>query len=439
MASAIERLRRLLPAGEWTDLEEIPKQGMMATSYDALLARATWLRRGGVRAFVKCIWSAPRSAGATTQFVLGPKRLARLAERLGDLRDAGGDIPVVPILKVSLVDGGKALLLIMEAVVPLNEHMERVGADISLARDLIDRLYPSRGDRWHHFDVDPMNIGIKDETSIVLIDPDSLYLRTNGCFDITLPAWKQWRSPNALEDKIMNTIAEGLSPELAAEKQAYETLLAAAECSLGHPADFDYADSQTEGLEHWLDQRAEDNPELADFWRRHLIPLLSGGAIPAKSEVLAGLKIKVKERPQEADPMSADIRPAREVTEPDLANALAEPNSEDPFSSADSGKTDDVWKRLAVVRRAMRTRRLLPEQLVTYEEKLVAFCRDNRSSEDAWRELLLLRIAYKRDPSGALETATEAVAAIPGSKYLRQQVTLLELWVLRIQAGAPDV
>ena len=267
-----DRLRRYLPGGEWTDLVIIDSAGGMMEGLGTVHATATYVRDGGRPAYIKCIRQRGESAGVETKVIAGPKRLERLAERIGDLK-ATKAMPVAEVLSVDLAQDLPALVVAMERVVPLVTMIQEGAVSRETAVQLLRALASSQCKDWIHFDICPKNVGVSATRGVVFIDLDSLY-PVGANINISVPAFKPHRASPAVYAKCVDVaIGNGnYDRSFLSQKHDAELLLLAAECCLGLYAE----DSLTEeSVDEWVDSSHASDAEK-EFWRKELKTLANG-------------------------------------------------------------------------------------------------------------------------------------------------------------------
>jgi len=391
---------------------------MMAGGDWAVFAKAKWLREGGHQAFIKFIVPAGSHAGPKTDLITGGGRLARLASRLVHIKAQGDDLPVVRLLEVSLSSSG--LLVAMEEVTPLKDLIDQGEAyqhSVRLLRDLdpFGARLP-----WMHFDICPKNIGITATGKAVLIDLESLYLKSSGAYDISVPAWKPFRAPPTLVNDVEVGLATGaLGSELAMRKVRFEVALAAAECVLGplppHRSAFDASQAQA-----WLADADPGDPAVA-FWRTEVDQLVTTGDIRALSELARDLEALLVGH--------ADAAVAPRAWRTARGDGTSEPQpGAGSLASRPAGGWDLEWNLLVPTAHALRAGRLDREGIREYGVVLDDLALRYPDRHEIWDELLLVRICYQKDPNAALVHVNTALSHLNGDARLTRTQGILKMW-----------
>lgn len=415
-------LRSMLPAGEWLNLQILHKPtGMMADHNWAIHAKATWARHGGTQAYIKLILPAPHDAGEATEIVTGAERLRMLEKRLKRIQSLASGVPVVSLLEVQLSDAG--LLIAMEHVRPLQDMIERGEAYGLSVRTLRD-LDPDRDERtrWLHYDICPRNIGVTVDGSCVLIDLDSLYLAEDEVFNVSVPAWKPFRSPLALRDEINECQAAGpaVALDLARKKMRFEVALVAAECVLGPmPTEGEFLTSSR--VEKWL-READPQDPCVDFWARELRSAVDRVAMPPLREIVERLQL-VLDGSLSSDP------PPLPMVAPVLAAPIVVEDAVDPVVDAggDSGWALE-WAMLKPAAHALRAGRLDGPAIRVYRSAVEGLAARHPTRREAWEELLLVLISYQRDARASLEAVEKAAQHVPGDRNFQRLRQIVQTW-----------
>ncbi|HEY2383962.1 MAG TPA: hypothetical protein VGK48_22525 [Terriglobia bacterium] len=414
-----------LPAGEWAEIRTLNKPpGMMADHNWAIFARARWLRDGGKPGFIKFIVRAGSKAGADTEMITGHDRLKGVFDRLVSLQAFGLAIPLVPLFEVQLKAEG--LLVAMEELEPLHDIIKR-GEAYSLSLKILEDLDPEKdkGPSWLHFDICPMNIGVLANGRCVLIDVESFYLEKDDVFQVSIPAWKPFRAPQDLVDKVQDQLATGsVDKSTAYLKQRYEIALAAAECVLGPLAPHGNLTSSV--LKTWL-SAADPKDRAVQFWARTLQAALDNGQIRPIRELHDELQSSLSE--------VEDVDHAPLVHEPVLPPISI---GEGAVPSAPGGGPEgweEDWNLLKPAAYALRAGKLENEQLPQYRLALERLARKYPSQRLFWNELLLVAISYEKNAAEALAYANEALQHLRDDPDLNRMRNIIQRWVTERQNG----
>jgi hypothetical protein len=426
-------LRALLPAGEWANVQVLNQPtGLMANRDWALFAKAKRVRDGGKPAFIKFIVAAGSQAGSATLWVTGGGRLRDLYERLQRIRQLGRRIPVVPLLEIEHSESG--LLIAMEEVTPLSEMIDR-GEAYRLSAKVLEDLDPDTiGNGWHHFDVCPRNIGVLPDGRCVLIDVESLYLESEGMYNISVPAWKPFRAPNQLVLDVHGQLAAGnreIDRALAARKLRFEIALAAAECVLG-PIPFKQQNQALDRsiVEAWVSSADAADPAVA-FWKQELLSAIDTASVPPLQHLRQNLESAVS---FSSEPAGAPLVQAPVAgTEP--VQSLGTTISAITPSPAESGWSKE-WALILPMVHALRAGKLGGKEIVEYRQALQEVAARYPTHADAWNELLLVVISYEKDAVLALSVVKEALKHIPGDDGLTRMKNIIQMWAGGRQHGS---
>lgn len=424
----------LLPAGEWANVQVLNQpEGMMANRAWAVLARAKRVRDGGKAAFIKFIVAAGSQAGDDTLMVTSSGRLGELHERLRQLHQLEDTVPIVPLLYVQLTENG--LLIAMEEVRPLSDFIDK-GEAYHLSAKVLEDLDPdANGNGWHHFDVCPNNIGLLPNNRCVLIDVESLYLESEGAYNVSVPAWKWFRAPRELKLDVHNQLGEKerrIDKDLAARKLRFEIALAAAECVLG-PMPFKGVNQNLDrsAVEAWV-ERANAADAAVLFWKRELLAAIDSGSFPAFQELREKLESALV---SDAEPAGA----APLAQAPTCGTESAQPAeiaiSAIPVDPAQSDWLEE-WALILPMVHALRAGKLGEEQIAEYRQALQQVALRHPTQADVWNELLLVVISYEKNAVLALSVVTEALEHIPGDDGLVRMRNIIQMWARERQHGS---
>lgn len=396
-----QEYENVLTRNGWRSTQVVSAQGLMASSR-ATLGYVESVKDATV-GFAKCIWQATGSAGHETQLLAGSDRLARLAERLRQLSGHNA-LPIVRMLDIALEVNPACLLIIMEPVISMESAISK-GANDELAVSLLRKFdpYAYGSIRWLHFDICPANSGVNAAGAPVLIDPESAYVLSSGKeLDNTCLAAKWVRFPSEWMDAVAQLTADGRSfDDIAVHKHAYESLLLAAELSLGRHVEIGNANRVEEWLLPWLATfEMHDSLRVrVSFWRRHLVAAFDRSTRLNLSELASELE---------------------SLSPPPLANVVV--------SAETSGMRRAPVKDLRDYAHRMRLDRLSESELREYLEALLTKARSEDSVEH-WTEACLLCLCYLRDRNEARTLLEEATARHPTSEELERWLRMLRLWV----------
>ncbi len=435
-----------LPAGEWSDVRIVKNPGgMMASKNLAIFANATWLREGGKAAFLKFILPASEGARSETNQLASKDSLHKLGERLRKIQTyaAANEIPLVPILKVGLLDRFEGLLIAMERVTPLNDLIKHIRVGIptaELAVGLLRSLSPLAGVASHslHFDICPKNIGILSGKQHVFLDPDSFYLEEDGSFKINLVAWKPHRIPARLKVDILRELENHqmhLSRATAVRMQCFGLALVAAECTLKP-----ILPTQTNDIDSWLDQWPKRaNPpldRLIDFWHTILTSAVERTIPLDLSEVANELQSLIDEAKT-----TTEIHAEQEAPRPMVAeNPGDNSGSGAPlFVAATSptgvaGVAPGQWaqKMEALVPTAtlLRQDALTTAAIDSYRSELEKIAEEFPARREIWLELILVTVSYQKDAISALRIADNAARTLPEDPEIMRWQQVIKMWSL---------
>lgn len=395
----------LLPVGEWRDVSLLRDPGgMMAGHGWAVLASARWLRGGGREAFIKYLLPATDQASSTTQAVVGPERLARLAARLRVLALSQQEIPVVELLEVREVAETGGLLIAMERVSEVRERILEGRAGVDLALRVLELFARARSATWFHFDICPRNLGVRSDGSLVLIDVESVYLCEGTAFVVTTPAWKIHRAPLELAFAI-NGEYSSMAPELALKKMRFEALLVAGECVFGL---FGGKRFEAKELEEWIGGR-DAEPAMAVLASALRSALVTD--VPHFTSLIDELRAASKSG-------SAGSGSALPTT---IKRAAFDPNAR--ATDLDAAPSD-----LDAQGRALRAGGLTLAQLKAYRERLVERLAQAEGRRAIWDELLFVAISYEKDPEEARRLVLKALKEFGDDLELRKLRQMIDTW-----------
>ncbi len=397
-----EQLRSLLPAGEWSEIKLVSDPGgMMADQAGAIHATARHLRFGGSDAYLKLLPSRGESAGERTKRFAGATRLERVCQRLQRAMRSE-ELPLAPLLEVRYLDAWPGLLIAMKQVQPIHMELQAGKLSVPLAVEVLSRLGSDKCGDWIHYDICPKNTGLLTDRSSVFIDPESLYLADDVRLDVSLPAFKFHRTPTELADECQNNAIDGsLTVQMARKKHDAELLVLGAECCLGL---FGLNFSST-AVDRWCDS-AQADPALVEFWRQELHQLASGD-VANPSEIAAALQ-------------EHQARRTRTTAESHVV----------PLQRSDL-KLEEVsrWDEFEESRLALRRDMLARNELREYRERMLKLGRKNGSDDRRWwDEVLLIALAYEKNPRIAEILASEALRLFPSDPDFTRKHQLARMW-----------
>lgn len=402
-ADARDRFLTSLPAGEWSEVHVIEEPiGMMA----AHAVHATAVRvRDGKRAYLKCILGRGDSAGSTTRQLAGSTRLARVRSRLEAARLA--QVPLVEILALEEIFEPSGLLIAMASVTPIHELVCTGVADPTLSARVLSELASAVCGGWIHYDICPRNTACTDDGCCVFIDPESLYCAKDDLIDVSLPAFKFHRTPDQLAMECQDAAFGGsLSEVMAAKKHDAELIVLAAECSLGLFSE----NFCPLAVERWCAGAPVSEPHRR-LWREVLLKLADG-------EVVDPLALSAQVAVIDRQTQSASTEP---VAPSRRANARVD------------GQVDidgaDGWARLEGARGQLRRDLMDAAELRQYRKKLTELAKQVPHERKYWEELLLVTLAYEKNPTVAIEIAGQALKIFrEDTEFVRKQ-QLARMWV----------
>lgn len=421
-------LQAMLPAGEWAHLQVLNQTpGMMAGKNWAVFAKATRIRDGGKRAFIKFIVSAGSHAGDTTLLVTSRDRLGDLFGRLRRIQQMGDAVPIVSLLEIKHSDAG--LLIAMEEVTPLINRIDRGEAYHLSTRVLSDLDPDASANGWHHFDVCPNNIGVREDGQCVLIDVESFYLESNGGYNVSVPAWKPFRTPSGLERDVQVQLAAGeFDRQLGTRKLRFEIALAAAECVLG-PLLSSGNNLDKQGVEAWVANADGTDPAVI-FWKQELLQAVDTGSFPPLHELRARLEAAIGSESEPTGAPLVQVPPIETGTMPEFSSA----DPMFPPIAAQSGWLNE-WALVLPMVHALRAGKLGGKQIVDYRVVLQQLASRYPTEATVWNELLLVVISYEKNPLLAAAVVDEALRHIPNSEDLVRMRDIVRMWARGRQNG----
>ncbi|WP_157595335.1 hypothetical protein [Plesiocystis pacifica] len=380
-----------LPAGEWADVKVVDAPGGMMALH-SIHASATWLRSGGVPAYLKFIGGRGHSAGAQGVRLIGMPRLERVAKRLCMAKVA--QIPIVRILSVDLWEGEglSGLLIGMEQVTPLMSQIRAGETGRNDSVQVLRSLRSSEFGNWVHFDICPRNVGRRTSGEFVAIDLESLYLGDGGqgVIDVSYPAFKHDRVPRHVLRMCGKVSQGGMPLPQVQRKHDGEVVVLAAECSLGLKA-YNFDDA---GVEQWCAE-SPCSADERDFWRRTLRRVLVNGDFD-----LAEL--------------------ADELERVDEGGIMVSTDDVSVSNQSDG----DLFSRGRDLRRGTLSRKEIAE----YRKELGVYAEKNAGDRRVWEELLLVSLAYEKDPGRGVQLAEQALVQFPGDVGFQDNLTLARMW-----------
>jgi hypothetical protein len=417
-------IRGILPAGEWADVKVVPAAGMMARW--AVFATATWLRRGGVEAFVKFIHSAKPGAGVSTVIVTAHERLDRLERRLALMKGSHA-LPLVPILDLRMILD-KGLLIAMERVTPLQDLIDSGKAGPAVASRVLRSLDITPHSSWHHFDICPRNIGVRADGTPVFIDIESFYMSNGDDFAVTVPAFKDFRLPGSLRSTILNHLRPGgneiqLPRKIAAEKYKFEVILAAAEAAIGSvPHISDY--SSEEWFARWP---ASTHTQFFHAAFRALLQDPARVSLADLADRLTGAPAAAFAAPIIGAP--ALFAPANPVVSAIPVVATIPVVAARPAILQMSPEEWRVeFEGLRSEARALRQGDMSGPGITKYQHQLAALVAKHPNARAIWEERLALAVSFQRDPDGARAVVEAALSAMPNDAGFERWRNILSAW-----------
>lgn len=377
---------------------------MMAQETETIHATATWVRAGGVQAYLKCVVARGASAGPDTKRIVGADRLDRVRERLLQARAVPG-LPLVRLLVVERLDTLPGLLIGMERVRPIHADLNAGRLSHDLSVKVLRSLSARACGGWVHFDICPRNTAITASDTCVLIDPESLYRVEQSAVAVSVPAIKN-RAPRPLADECVDAAVRGdLSAELARRKHDAEVIVLAAECSLGLLGE----NISRQYVDEWCSSSSAPI-QIREFWRDALLSLAA---------------LDVAEPSQLADTLAALDALASEVSS--VASPVRAPTATETAYELSLGQLSG-WSELHPLRVALRREQLSAHQLIRYRDHLLTMGRAAPLERQWWEELLLVTLAYERNPALAETVATEALDLFPGDQEFLRKRQLARMW-----------
>lgn len=387
---------KALPAGEW-QVQQIHRKpgGMMEKT--SVHANALWLRHNRA-VYLKCIQERGSSAGPRTGLLAGTERLEARHIRLIEAARSNG--PLVPLLYVDFIGNPRWLLIAMEPVTTLSSRINEGIPNTQLAIDILEQLAKANCDGWFHFDICPSNTGVLPNGKLVFIDPESYFPVSGDDNKVSIGAHKSYRVPDAILEQCRIAFCKGtFSRHTVTCKHDAEIILLAAECCLGA---FNRDRLNENTAADWC--RLSSAPSnLRSFWEQQLAELCQR-ANPDPLAVANALREleqggdSVQELSRVVIEASAHVHNVRKV--PRAAN----------FDFARM----TTWSDFQPVREAMRERTLTPDELANYLSRLRDLARSSPSQREVWVELLMITLAFARNPAIAADIASEALIHHPG-------------------------
>lgn len=275
-SNVLDQLRAVLPLGEYSDIERVEKGGLIA-SVGGIIATARCLREGGVPCVVKALPVVSSSGAEHAELVLDIDRLRRIEAKLLNLDNRNPRPPIVPLFDVFLSTDPTLLVISMLRVTPATEYLSESNPEPhpDLAAAVLETIWPDAETTLFHWDISPGNVGFTARRRPCMLDLESIYVSENPTINVTLPAQKMYRLPDALRQKLLRQEAHGWSnipTALAREKQEWETALLAAELCLGVSAEPHI--TRYEGRDRqWIESLAAKTtigPVFANMWTEEL-------------------------------------------------------------------------------------------------------------------------------------------------------------------------
>jgi hypothetical protein len=384
----------------WSGIEEVDVGGAMRKH--ASFAKAIWVN-GAVLAFIKCLWPADSTATARARQLSNPNRLRRMHERLAIAKES--NLPLVPLLHLEQHPSG-ALVIGMLRVTPVRDIIINGKAGVALALKILRRLGPPSTQElhWYHTDICPRNIGVDEQGNVWLIDLDSLYIKTEGVRnaapEVSVLASKPPRQPRRIRTCVEQKMSD---PRVHRQQHAFETMLVAAECSLGliDPGIVSPSpvgdESPDRWIVPWLDSKQSQYPGLASFWREWL---LKGALIGVESTLEVASDLEALEQSTVPTPFQVPM------SEP----VLAPPDAVD----------------MTALRRRLRRDDLSRGEMISYEQSLAQELRKDPNPA-TYHEIIFLALCYLKDSELARNHADEAHAKFPEDERLRGIRRLLHI------------
>jgi hypothetical protein len=299
---------------------------------------------------------------------------------------------------VDFIGNPRWLLIAMEPVTTLKAKIAKGRPDVPLALDILEQLAAAKCDGWFHFDICPANTGIRGDGQIVFIDPESYFPISGDDNKVSIGAHKAYRVPEKIYAQCRIEFRKGtFTRECVIHKHDAEVILLAAECCLGQ---FNGTRLDSETAADWCRASSAPSP-LRSFWERQLEDLCTR-ANPEPWATAAALRALLSA--SGVSPALPDEPPER--LEKGGVKRVARAESFDLASMT-------TWSDFQSVREAMREGALTPDQLKKYLARVHEVARGCPSQRQWWVELLVITLAFARDPTKAAEIATEALMHHP--------------------------
>lgn len=435
MKNELSYLVQILPAGEWINIEIIESEGMMA-KYGTIFARATNVRNGKP-AFLKCIPVAGSHAGESTREVVSSTRLKRIYDRIKKIQQFNEKIilvkkipiPLVKIFDIQYLEEHSILFIAMEQIKVLKDVINSGEAGITLALNLISNLgSPPDNDEfeWHHFDICPSNIGITTEKQCCFIDPESLYLASENLYNISCPACKDFRMPSKLLERLLSALQnpKRIHKKLLKEKQNFEVLLSAAECSLETPIFSHHYRGFSHSVENWIElwfQECEKkNQKLTYFWKAILEKYLKLDQEIDLNQIFKDLQTFETTQILEKDmPLNKKESISPEYLSKNETSIL-------PKAVLEKYEEESPSYKLVNYAQLLRSERLKINEILFYKNLLFDELKKNPKKE-LCIELIFVMASYLDDLNSAYIIAKEYIDVWPEDQYILQLYRMLKV------------
>ncbi|KXZ29348.1 hypothetical protein AYB33_17460 [Leptospira santarosai] len=407
-----------LSAGEYRNIVRSPASGSMMDNFPVVFATAESVRNPEKRYFIKCIWSADQYAGENTRLITNEARLTRIYEDLTKAALPEREIPIVDLVELRFLNNNSALLIIMEALIPLRELIEKGELSRTNVGEFLRSFSKTKGGKhdWIHFDICPKNLGLNSKKEFRLIDLDSYYEAKEGKFEIKTLAYKRVNVMKQLNDEIFaGSVGKVEFTNALIKKFRLEVCLCAIQICAGKL--FEYPGpvyNLEEWFWDWLNCQQDQPLNIKEFWKRVVLEYVP------QDVPLINIATEYEHLILENSTSASDMHFKESYGEKN-ANMLT--LKENLTTEKDLSKVIDHYAKL------IRSENFTKVDLELYIEILLGVLGRNPERIEYWIEIITISICYVRSAKRSYEYLQNALKHHSTNEDLLNKMRLVELWM----------